>query len=302
LHSYSSIYNVGHRALEGLFDGPVIVEEKIDGSQFSFGVFDGVLRVRSKGADVNLEAPEKMFAAGVGTVIGRNVEGLLTPGWTYRGEYLSKPKHNALAYDRIPRHHVILFDIDRGDQDYLAPERKAIEAEHVGLEVVPELYRGMVTSAEFFRSLLETPSVLGGQKVEGVVIKPVGYGIYGPDKKVLMGKFVSEAFKETHSKAWSDANPGGKDIVAILQARLGTQARWQKAVQHLREDGQIEDDPRDIGKLFKEVNADVLKECRDEILDELFKWAWPKIARGITRGLPDWYKDSLLRSQFKEEA
>jgi ATP-dependent RNA circularization protein (DNA/RNA ligase family) len=36
--SYPSIYALGHRAIRELFDGPVVVEEKIDGSQFSFGV------------------------------------------------------------------------------------------------------------------------------------------------------------------------------------------------------------------------------------------------------------------------
>jgi hypothetical protein len=41
LRSYSSPFNLGHKALEDLFDGTVTVQEKIDGSQFSFGVFNG---------------------------------------------------------------------------------------------------------------------------------------------------------------------------------------------------------------------------------------------------------------------
>jgi len=35
LGSYPSIYNLGHRYLGDLLDGPVVVEEKVDGSQFS---------------------------------------------------------------------------------------------------------------------------------------------------------------------------------------------------------------------------------------------------------------------------
>jgi hypothetical protein len=85
LRSYSSIYNVGHRALAGLFDGPVIVEEKVDGSQFSFGLgTDDVLRARSKGAEINLEAPKKMLSRGVETVKALQAGGVLTPGWTSR--------------------------------------------------------------------------------------------------------------------------------------------------------------------------------------------------------------------------
>jgi hypothetical protein len=47
---------------------PVIVEEKLDGSQFSFGRFGGELKCRSKGAQPNLFAPEKMFDIAVEVV------------------------------------------------------------------------------------------------------------------------------------------------------------------------------------------------------------------------------------------
>jgi hypothetical protein len=111
-HSYPSIYNFGHKAICDLLKHDVLVEEKVDGSQFSFGVFKTVgeddpditapvmLRVRSKGAVMHPDAPEKMFTKAVESVKER--EHLLTLGWTYRGEYLQKPKHNALAYDRVP--------------------------------------------------------------------------------------------------------------------------------------------------------------------------------------------------------
>ena len=102
LHSYSSPLQLGHREAARLFDGVVVVEEKVDGSQFSFGRFwegnDLNLRCRSKGATLNVNAPDKMFARAVETA----QELALTPGWTYRAEYLAKPKHNALAYDRTP--------------------------------------------------------------------------------------------------------------------------------------------------------------------------------------------------------
>ena len=39
-HSYPQIYALGHRYITELLLDPVLVEEKIDGSQFSFGVFE----------------------------------------------------------------------------------------------------------------------------------------------------------------------------------------------------------------------------------------------------------------------
>lgn len=61
--SYPSIYNLVHSAIKNLFTVSVLVEEKIDGSQFSFGKdANGDLHIRSKGAVTYIDAPEKMFA------------------------------------------------------------------------------------------------------------------------------------------------------------------------------------------------------------------------------------------------
>ena len=134
-----------------------------------------------------------------------------------------------------------------------------------------------------------------------MVIKPKNYDLFGKDKKCLMGKFVSEAFKEVHQKSWDAEHktPSGGDIIQILSAKYGTCARWQKALIHLKERGQIQSDPRDIGLLMKEVPEDVLKECEADIKEELFKWAWPQLRRRLNYGLPEWYKEELLKKQFE---
>lgn len=299
-HSYSSIFNMGHKAIAELLKGPVYVEEKVDGSQFSFGVDEnGEVRVRSKGCELVLDAPEKMFSFAVRTV--KDLAPKLHPGWTYRGEYLRSPKHNALIYQRIPALHIILFDIEVGECEFLSYQEKAAEAARIGLEVVPLLKEGLVQGLDEFRSFLGTESVLGGQKIEGVVVKPVGYGLFGVDKKVLMGKFVSEAFKEVHNKAWREGNPTSGDILDRLAQEYTTQARWQKGLQHLQEHGIIKGSPQDIGALMKEVPEDVKRECEAEIKEKLFAFAWPHIARRVTHGLPQWYKELLLKQQFENE-
>lgn len=298
--SYPSLFAIGHRALNELLLDPVLVEEKIDGSQFSFGVFarpDGGLeiRCRSKGAQLQIDAPEKMFTEAVDVV--KALAYKLQIGWTYRAEYLKKPKHNALAYDRVPTNHLIVFDINTGHEEYLDYDFKEAECKHLGLECVPLFYRGMIESAAQFRAMLDGMSVLGGQKIEGVVVK--NYRRFGPDNKALFGKFVSEAFKEVHAAEWKVSNPNKGDIVAALIETLRTPARWGKAVQHLREAGKIDDSPKDIGLLFKEVHADIEKECMELIAEKLTDWALPQIKRGVCGGLSEWYKDELVKRQFE---
>lgn len=303
LASYPSIYNLGHAAIAELFNGEVIVEEKVDGSQISFGVRDGQLAMRSKGAEIHVLAPEGMFARGVEVATALHAAGKLRDGWTYRGEYLAKPKHNVLAYDRAPANNIILFDVNTGPESYASPDLKRDVAAELGLECVPQLFRGKIDNPAELRALLETMSVLGGQKIEGVVIKPANYDLFGRDKKCLFGKFVSEAFKETHAREWvkEHKTPGGADILTAIGQTLNTQARWAKARIHLEEAGKLEHSPRDIALLIKEIPADIAKECEDEIKQQLFDWAWPQLRRAVTKGMPEWYKEELLKRQFETQ-
>jgi hypothetical protein len=298
-HSYPKIYALGHRALTDLLSNPVIVEEKVDGSQFSFGWFsdceyhDG-FRARSKGAELNLDSPEKMFTEAVNYILGLS----LKDGWTYRCEYLKKPKHNALAYDRVPSNHLILFDINVEEEGYLSWDEKAEEAARLNIDIIPCFHNGELKDIDLFRELLDTTSCLGGQKIEGVVIK--NYNRFGFDGKALMGKYVSEKFKEVHSQEWKKENPKSGDVLQNLILEYGTPERWQKALIHLEERGLIENSPRDIGLLIKEVWPDIEIECKDEIIIKFYKWLSPHLARGVTRGLADWYKNKLMEKQFDD--
>jgi hypothetical protein len=286
--SYPKVWALGHSGIKELLFDEVIVEEKIDGSQFSFGRFDGVLHCKSKGAEINIEYPEKMFSNAVDVV--KKLD--LTDGFTYRAEYLKTPKHNVLAYDRIPKDHLIVFDISIGMEEYLVPETKLSEANRLGLECVPVLFKGSIENPASIVELLNTTSVLGGQKVEGIVIK--NYRRFGIDKKILIGKYVSEAFKEVHGAEWKEANPTKNDVIAHLIASYKTPARWNKAIQHLKEAGKLTQSPKDIGALIREVQDDIEAEEKEEIKNKLYANAIQHIKRGVVGGLPEFYKEYLM--------
>jgi len=293
IHSYPKVWNLGHPALDGLRDGPVSVEEKVDGSQFSFGIIDGELCCRSKNQQLILDAPQ-MFDRAVESVQRRADR--LTPGWAYRAEYLAKPKHNTLAYDRTPEDHLIVFDVEVARSDFLAPDDRDDEAARIGIESVPRMHYGELDSLDLVDELLSRDAALGGCKVEGIVVK--NHARFGRDGKALMGKHVSEAFKEKHAKDWKKANPNSGDIIQSLVDQYQNEVRWEKAVQHLRDDGVLEGGPRDIGALVRAAQSDLAEECEDEIKEALWKWARAKVTRGAVRGLPEWYKRRLLESEF----
>jgi hypothetical protein len=286
MNSYPTVFNLGHKAIQDIFSGPVVVQEKVDGSQISFGVIDGTLRIRSKRAEIDPERPDAMFDRAVANIKLR--ADLLVPGWVYRGEYLRQEKHNVLRYQSIPRGHIALFDVQTGIESYQPPEGVAAEAVRLDLGFVPTYHVGPITPDQL-PAFLERESFLGGTKIEGIVVK--NYNVFTPEKKIAIAKLVSEDFREVHRKEWKVPSQG--DFVEGLAERYRTHARWRKAVQHLAETGEIEGSMRDIPRLLKEVNADVLRECEDEIKEALFKHFWPRIAKLITRGLPEWYREQV---------
>ena len=291
LSSYPSIYTSGHRVIADMFKTPVVVQEKVDGSQFSMSRVNGELFCRSRGQQIVIDAPNDMFKKAV--EVAKSLP--LRDGWIYRGEYLAKPKHNTLAYARVPANHIVLFDVMTAPDTYLDTGSLQLEADRLGLETAPLLYKGLIHDMEHLQSFMDRESFLGGCKIEGVVAK--NYNIVTQEKTIAICKLVSEAFKEKHQGEWRKSNPTPADVVERIIAEFKTEARWNKAIQHLREAGQLADDPTDIGKLMKEVPTDVLKECAEEIKERLWKYAWPNISRGVVRGLPEYYKAKLAETQ-----
>lgn len=289
LPSYCSIFNLGHKQVQNIFEDPCEITAKIDGSQISFCKLNGKYFVRSKGKNIIINAPDKLFSKAIESILKLD----LKEGWVYRGEYLNRPKHNVLCYERVPQNNVILFNIERTDQDYLTYEEMTEEGKRIGLEVVPLLFRGKIESLDQVKLFLNRDAYLGGCKEEGIVIK--NYQKFGSDKKILMTKLVREEFKEIHSQEWKKSNPSPTDIIQEIILSYKTPPRYQKALQHLKENGKIENSPKDIGELMKEVPADILKECEDEIKQKLFDYFWPKIRRAVVSDIPNWYKDLLVK-------
>lgn len=297
LNSYGSIYTLGHIAVADILNGDVEITEKVDGSQISFGRIDGELLVRSKNQQLFVGANNGMFNLAMEKI--QAVEDKLVPGWIYRGEFFLKPKHNTLNYERVPKNNIMIYDIEKGygTSDFLRWRDRNKEALRLGFEAVRVFFVGPEATLDWIRSYLDNESALGQVKVEGVVVK--NYSQFTEDKKVAKAKYVSADFQEKHVKEWKVTNPTRKDVVQELIETYAVPARWQKAVQHLRDDGKLEGSPRDIGNLIKETQEDLKKEEADAIKEVLFKHFYPQISRGCVSGLPAWYKDQIAEGNIE---
>jgi hypothetical protein len=294
---------------QGLFDGEVVVQEKVDGSQVSFAMecvsaerHIGGKRtyapvVRSKNQIV--QDGNKMFQMVLDWV--RDKAPRLNPNFIYRGEAVTSLKHNTLTYARVPNGGVMLFDIyDREGDRMLDPSELRIEAVRLGLEQVRTFAWRKGVTIEDVRSFIGSQSKLGGTFIEGVVIKaydkpdPQSFAQTTDAQGFLKVKLVCEDFKEVHHKDWKGRNPNGKDFVSNLVEVYGTPQRFDKAIQRMREEGKLTETPKDIGELIGRVVDDIKEECADEIAAALFKHFGKKVLSGIGKKVPNYYKETVL--------
>lgn len=298
---YGKILALGSQMTENALVGDVIIQEKVDGSQFRFGFNEsGKIVCSSKSVAIDIENPPQLFREGVeyiqmalsGIQAQCQVSGIeIYKDVYFYGEYLQTPKHNTLAYDRIPTNHICLFDVlDEGK--WLDRLEVAIWAGLLSVDVIPELYSGPAT-IDTIMGLLQTKSYLGGQTLEGVVVKNYGQTIeYAGRLQTLFCKYVREEFKELHHQN-QDYIPN-KEKTAALFSEYRIETRWDKAIQHIRDAGELENSPRDIGKIIAEVPADILSENEAEIKDRLWSLYKKDFTKIVTRGLPEHYKKKLL--------
>ena len=281
--SFGKLHHLGSRHAQ-FVDTPgedIEYTEKIDGSQFSFMLdLEGDLHFRSKRAVINPHDPGQ-FEAGVRSIQERR--DLLQPGLIYRGEYLRGPKHNVLQYARAPQGHVYLFRVDRGHQFFNSTEL-IFEAKRLGLEM-PHVYTEQPNGGE--------ESCLGGVPAEGYVVKNYDRCCPMTGQFPLMAKWVRPSFREIAGAEFRKENPTPKDIVEQLALDVCPEARMEKAVQHLAEQGLLDNSPKDIGILMKELAEDIRVEASEYIAEQLLKHHLPHIVRKAVRGFPQWYKKRI---------
>jgi len=298
IKSYPKILPAVSKYADLIVGRDIQIEEKVDGSFFGFGVDEeGKLHIRSKGQAIEPTAPNDLFRPAVEHVI--TIQHRLPKGYVFYGETLKTARHNTLEYARVPRNHIALFGVftDWERSVALPYEEMAEWAGKLDIDVVPLIFRGQLQSLDQLGQLVKEgrESFLGGPAMEGVVVKnynmPMEFsGMIYPFSAF---KLVSEAFKEKHS-----SNPDWKpqrDVLEECLEQYRSEARWMKAIQHLREKGELVGEPKDIGPLMKELWEDVLTEEKENFKEELFNIFKKRLASKVQAGFPQFYKEYLLR-------
>lgn len=298
LNGYPKIWALGAPEVrDNLFKGGVEVTEKIDGSQVGFGLDgEGKLCIRSKGAfiyrDGYVRQPDSLFKAAVEYVV--SIKDRLHPETAYYGEVLSSKHHNTLTYGSVPRNNVVLYGICSKGHWLDDHELLTKEADALGFDSVPLLYSGVITSKSQLDEMMETISHYGETKIEGVVIKNYNQLAVSAYSSNCFGKFVSERFKEANGATWS----GKTSKIEDFYNGFTNKARWEKTIQHLREDGKLTDSPKDIGLVIETTLKDFETEQKESVKEQLWNVYIRGIKQHVVKGLPEWYKNELANKSI----
>ena len=306
MESYQKISQPYKVEVQDIWQGDIIVEEKIDGSQFRVELDAGEIKCGSHHVD-DLSQVDSMFKRATDAAQD------IFKDYNHNGnkitifcEYLGKPKQNAIAYSRTPEKLLTVFDIKVNEKYMDRDGKEAWASTFKGLEIVPLLWKGKGEdfTDEIKEELLSKPSYLGHQagydRVEGIVVKNYSKW-YDVDKYPyleghwLCTKIVNKSFQEKNKVE----NPSAGNDLQNLKESLHSIPRYRKTYQHLKEKGLITNELKDLALIIPEVKKDIQDEEIQCIKDELFSIYGKDIMSYATKGVAEWYKEFLVE-QTKE--
>jgi len=290
LVKYPKVLRINSRGIEKLFEGPVEITEKLDGSQWRIKVSkDGTWDVGTKGVSGKDNiAKDFKPATDISEKLVKKARDLLFSKFPESDdailfmEYLRSEKHNTLQYTSCPVGGFYLFGITMIDsnENFVNLQRKDLieVAEHLEIESPKVLYEGEIDPQKL-EDFLVNDSFLGGCKPEGIVIK--NYNQTYPIDLIstsnwvgfpLIGKLVREEFTELNEKEWKTK----RDPISSAL----TPARFDKVLQHLKEGGiELTGEARDLQHIAPAFAKDVM----DEEFEN-FKKVWIDRLRKDLRG------------------
>lgn len=212
LPKYQHIERLGNTEVEGLLDGEVYVQNKIDGSNLTVakdperGI---VIASRNQVVSVGGDPPNGFNGAVEYVLKNEGIRNLLEgdQDWVLRGEWLVK---HAVNYAPENFGHFYVFDVQRKDGSYI-PYSDYVE--HLiphDIKYIPMLEELSNPTVESLTVLVHGPDEFGAKQKEGIVIKR--YDFINKYGRVTWAKLVSDDFKETHKMIWGASKKEDAEI------------------------------------------------------------------------------------------
>ena len=251
MKKYDSIPRYGKQGTRDILGTEVVVMEKLDGANASFGIIDGELKMFSRNQELN----EHNTLRGFYDWVKLNVDtSKLIINTIYFGEWLVP---HSVQYKREAQHKFYLFDIYHSDvNEYLSSKIVQSQAKFIGLETPRVLFEGEL------QDVSELQQYVGLSEL--TEIPNTGEGIVAKDYEgQQFVKIVSDKFKET--KYTKQPSLDRTDIGALIDSVL-TPQRVEKLIHKKIDLGLLpaELDITDTGNVLKALSSDVVNDIFEE--------------------------------------
>lgn len=268
LPRYVHIERLGSVECDGLLDGEVIVQEKLDGANLTVARDPDTGRVLIASRNTLLYGPDSMEATGfngaVEYVLARCDGGLGStlgalflehPTWILRGEWLTR---HAIAYPADALRKLYVFDVEDfydGARWYVHPDTWRPVVERCGFLAVPELWRGVGTAEQIGAMAVGESLIAPGVQREGVVVKR--YDFRNRFGRITFGKVVSADFR---AKNVATQGATRNDAWEIRLAALATPAFVLKTIRTIEDSVGRRLEIREMPRVLETVWHDLVTE------------------------------------------
>ena len=263
---YPKVHRLGKEETDGILEGDVHVEEKIDGANAQIWIEDGKIAIGSRNntlcSDVmNPVEGDNYFNGFLEYVAGHEgIKKLLTENTNLRlyGEWLVK---HTIHYTETSFHQFYLFDISfvstQDKETCLSKENVISTAKRFGINT--PAYHGMFTNPTTEQLMVFVGKSTIGEEGEGIVLKNEGFIDKFGDN--TYAKIVTQSFTESNGITFGGNNKYSDTYHEMwVVNKFITLARVQKIMQKLQP--QIEErlDLKHIPRIINTVYHDMLTE------------------------------------------
>src|SRR3990172_5910877 len=318
LRRYQHVERLGHEEVEGLLDGEVVLQDKIDGANGSVCLDpEAGLIIASRNQAISIGGnPPTGFNGFVEYVLGH--EGirrfLSAYGGVLRGEYLIR---HSISYPKEAYGHFYVFDIEErvpGLDDtyptapksmwvwrYWTPEFYISKLEEFGIKYIPILARLNKPSVEDLLSYVEGADFLGASQREGLVVK--NYNFHNRYGRTTWGKLISADFAEKKKMTWGAANTDPPEMRFV--SRLLTQELVEKTIHKVSDEREETPRIQHMAEVLGRVWYDIFREelwdfvRHDKVGEFNFKMA-QRLAVEKTRGIALAFYNAVPSVKIKE--
>lgn len=192
ISKYQHVSHLTNDETEGLLNGDVIVQTKIDGANLTVAYDSSkghIIASRNNAKSVGGE-PKNGFRGAVEYCLGHSGLMTLSKQYILRGEWLVR---HSMNYPKEYMQHFYVFDVQRyEDHSYLHPDEYIPLLIQYGIQHIPILARLSNPTMDELVKLAEGPDEFGAEQKEGIVIKRYEFSNkYG---RTQWGKIVNANF------------------------------------------------------------------------------------------------------------